>query len=248
MHRRQGRFSAGGIGLALGWHGVTPGPSKRSSESDFDSDESTNADGWPICCGKSSETGYTGTDRLVSPARAPALSQSQTILLKTTCWSCPHRRKYSHLQWLSRETPWFSQILVSGSPDTRVQRNRGRGGTGLRPRDLYCRGRAGELRVAAQCVAINDITFYGPMGVSGFHSSHGRIEDVVENNRFEGNSIHVVQGFTLLRFRIGREYLDLERAQQRGQEIHSRIEFAPSGTTANLDMKCPPGVGRGGAL
>jgi hypothetical protein len=66
---------------------------------------------------------------------------------------------------------------------------------------------------------------------------------LVENNRFEGNSINLVQG-TTKRFRIGSEYLDLEQAQQRGQEKRSRAEFAPSGTPHSFDMKCPPNVGR----
>jgi Right handed beta helix region len=104
------------------------------------------------------------------------------------------------------ETPWFSQILVSGSPDTRVQRNRVEAAPDYGHANFIVEeGRANYVS-RRNVVAINDITFYGPMGVSGFHSSHGRIEDVLENNRFEGNSIHVVQGFTLLRFRIGREY------------------------------------------
>jgi hypothetical protein len=59
--------------------------------------------------------------------------------------------------------------------------------------------------------------------------------------------IRVVQGTTTLRFRIGDEVLALEGVQQRGQEIHSRIEFAPAGTSPDLAVRCPPAVGRGGA-
>jgi hypothetical protein len=98
-----------------------------------------------------------------------------------------------------------------------------------------------------EVVASNDITFYRSMGVSGFHSSRGPIEDLAEKNRFEASSIQVVQGFTLLHFRFGSDNLDLEGTQKRGQELHSRIEFTPSGTFPNFDKKCPPGVGRSGA-
>jgi hypothetical protein len=142
------------------------------------------------------------------------------------------------------ETPWNSQILISGSPDTLVQGNR----VEVAPNYGHAifiveEGRASYVS-RRNVVANNDITFYGSMGVSGFHSSHGRVEDLVENNRFEGNSIHVVRGMTTLRFRIGSDYLNLDQAQQRGQETRSRIDFVPSGPSPILDMKCPPGVGR----
>jgi hypothetical protein len=144
------------------------------------------------------------------------------------------------------ETPWNSQILVSGSHDTLVQRN----WVEVAPdygHAIFIVEEGWATYVSRRnMVANNDITFYGSMGVSGFHSSHGRVEDLVENNRFEGNSINVVQG-TAKRLRIGSEYLDLEQAQQRGQETHSHIESAQSGTSPNLEMKCPPGVGRRGA-
>lgn len=100
-------------------------------------------------------------------------------------------------------------------------------------------------------VANNHITYYGSIfgGVSGFHSSRGRVEDLVQNNRFEGNSITVVQrsatpaGSNPTKcFRFGSEYLELEQAQQRGQETHSHLEIDPSGTSANLAVKCPPAV------
>ena len=132
----------------------------------------------------------------------------------------------------------------------------GRGGAGLGQCDLYCGGRT-KKRVKlvgyihdfptyvsrGNVVADNHITFYDSISVSGFQSNHGRVQDLVENNRFEGNSINLVQG-TTKRFRIGSEYLDLEQAQQRGQEKHSRAEFVPSGTSHSFDMKCPPNVGR----
>jgi hypothetical protein len=154
------------------------------------------------------------------------------------------------------ETPWNSQILVSGSIDTLVQRNRVEvaldSGNAIfiveEGRKNWFIGHIHDFPTyvsRGNVVADNHITFYGSMGVSGFQSNHGRVEDLVENNRFEGNSISVVQG-TTKRFRIGSEYLDLEQAQQRGQETHSRTEIAPSGTSPNLYMKCPPGVGRRG--
>jgi hypothetical protein len=152
------------------------------------------------------------------------------------------------------ETPWNLQILVSGSIDTLVQRNR----VGVAPDSgnaifIVEEGRKNELIgyihdfptyvSRGNVVADNHITFYDSISVSGFQSNHGRVQDLVENNRFEGNSINLVQG-TTKRFRIGSEYLDLEQAQQRGQEKHSRAEFVPSGTSHSFDMKCPPNVGR----
>jgi hypothetical protein len=153
------------------------------------------------------------------------------------------------------ETPWNSQILVSGSIDTVVQNNRlevapdhghaifiveeGRKNAMLTPIHNFS-----SYIARRNAVTSNRITFHGSIfgGVSGFHSSHGRVEDLAENNRFEGNSITVVQGSTK-RFRIGSDYLELEQAQRRGQEIRSRLEMAPPGKRANPALECPPGVG-----
>jgi hypothetical protein len=157
------------------------------------------------------------------------------------------------------ETPWNSQILVSGSIDTLVQNNR----VEVAPDYGHAifiveEGRKNALFVPihhfptyasrGNTVMNNHITFYGSTfgGVSGVHSSRGRVEDLVENNRFERNSITVAQGSTK-RFRIGSDYLELEQAQRRGQELHSRLEVAPPGRSANLRLECPPGVGGLGA-
>jgi hypothetical protein len=154
------------------------------------------------------------------------------------------------------ETPWNSQILVSGSIDTLVQRNRvevtSDSGNGI---FVVEEGRK-NWNIAhihdfptyvsrGNVVANNHTTFYRSTGVSGFQSNHGRVEDLVQNNRFESNTIDVIEG-TTKRFRIGGEYLDLEQAQQRGQEVNSRIEFASSGRSPNPGAECPRGAGRRG--
>ena len=141
-------------------------------------------------------------------------------------------------------TWWYSQILVDGSTDTLVQKNRVEAAAA---NAIFVVEDGRAIASRRNVVANNDITFYGSVGVSGFESSPSPIKELIGNNRFEGNSIRVVQGTTTLRFRIGDEVLALERVQQRGQEIHSRIEFAPAGTSPNLAMRCPPTVGRGGA-
>jgi hypothetical protein len=155
------------------------------------------------------------------------------------------------------ETPWNSQILVSGSIDTLVQQNRievapdsgnaifvveeGRKNWKVMHIHDY------PTYVSRGNVVLNNhITFYRSIGVSGFQSNQGAVEDLVKYNRFEANSINVVQG-TTKRFRIGSEHLDLEQAQQRGQETNSRIEFSSSGTSPDPDAGCPPGVGGRGA-
>jgi hypothetical protein len=159
------------------------------------------------------------------------------------------------------ETPWNSQILVSGSVDTTVQGNRVEAAPDYghaifiveeeRKNEFLAHIHDYPTYMSRRnVVANNDITFYGSAvfgGVPGFLSGHRRIVDLAEDNCFEANSIHVVQGTPLLCFRYAGEHMELERAQQRGQEIHSHIDFAPAGTTPNFDMKRPPGVGRDGA-
>ncbi|SEP49562.1 Right handed beta helix region [Rhodospirillales bacterium URHD0017] len=153
------------------------------------------------------------------------------------------------------ETPWNSQILVSGSIDTVVQGNRvevsANSGNAI---FVVEEGRKKWNMVhlhdyptyvsRRNVVTGNHVTFYRSTGVSGFQSNGGRVGDLVDNNRFEGNSIRVVDG-TDKRFRIGSDYLDLKQAQERGQEVGSLIVSSPLESPPDLQLKCPSGVGRG---
>jgi parallel beta-helix repeat protein len=153
------------------------------------------------------------------------------------------------------ETPWNSQILVSGSIDTLVQRNSIKVGSNSGNAIFVVEEGRKNWNIAhihdfptyvsrGNLVANNHITFYGSTAVSGFQSNHGQVEDLVKYNRFELNSIDVNGGATK-RFRIGGDYLDLAQVQQRGQEINSRIEFSSSETSPSLGEGCPRGTGRG---
>jgi hypothetical protein len=174
--------------------------------------------------------------------------------------------KHSRLQWFS----WRNSLEFA---DSRLWIDRhagveepGRGGAGLRPCDLCCRERAGKRileahsrlsdpRVAGQHrrQQSHHVLWFDLRGCLGISFELRSCRDVVQNNRFEGNCIAVVQGSATPAgsnptkpFRFGSEYLELEQAQQRGQETHSNLEIDPSGTSANLAVKCPRAVvGRG---
>jgi len=154
----------------------------------------------------------------------------------------------------SREnSPWASQILVSGSVDTLVWHNRihvaPNYGHGI---FMVEEGRPNEQKhihdlpeyVSRENVIIgNEITYSGAAGVSGFYSSKGGDVTLASANLFENNHIIVNQG-ELRRFRIGSETMNLSQAQGRGQELRSQLVVEKSSDLQQLSrLACPPGIG-----
>ena len=94
----------------------------------------------------------------------------------------------------------------------------------------------------------NQITYEGAAGVSGFHSKSWDVAPLVSANVFENNDI-IVNGGELPRFRIGTRYrigdktLGLPGAQERGQELRSRLVSKQSTESRIEPLTCPPDVG-----
>jgi Right handed beta helix region len=150
-------------------------------------------------------------------------------------------------------SPWASQILVSGSINTLVWHNQvlvaPNYGQGI---FVVEEGRSNVERIIhdlpeyvsrANEIIANEITYSGTAGESGYFSSNGDASALASVNRFEDNNITVNEG-GLRRFKIGRERMNLPEAQERGQELRSRILQTRSGDFQNISrFTCPLGIG-----
>jgi Right handed beta helix region len=138
----------------------------------------------------------------------------------------------SALNGFEGNSPWSSQIIVSGSIDTLVWRNVVRvpqnSGNGI---FVVEEGRKNEDQIIhkfpdyvsrGNTISQNAVTFIGTAGASGFVSTHGSSDHLASVNRFEDNDIVVLEGEER-RFQIGGERMDLAEARARGQELRSRI-------------------------
>jgi hypothetical protein len=159
----------------------------------------------------------------------------------------------SALNGSSGNSPWASQILVSGSVDTLVWHNRvyvapyfGHGIFVLeegRPNEEKVIHDLSEYVSRGNVIMGNEITYSGIAGVSGYYSSRGDAVALAAANLFENNNIIVNEG-ELRRFRIGGETLKLSEARERGQELRSRLEMKMSGSPQTASsFACPPGIG-----
>jgi Right handed beta helix region len=154
----------------------------------------------------------------------------------------------------SREnSPWASQILISGSVDTMVWHNRlevapnyGRGIFIVqegRPNESKIISDLPEYDARSDVVLGNKITFLGSAGVFGFYSRKGNASVLTLANRFEDNEIVAPEGDTS-RFRVGSKTLDLSHAQEQGQELRSRLVIKGSSDLQSLSRPvCPLGIG-----
>lgn len=141
-------------------------------------------------------------------------------------------------------SPWSSQILVSGSIDTLVWQNRVEVGPNYGHGIFVVEeGRVNkEQRIhnlpeyvsRGDVVMQNRVIFNGTAGVSGLSSTRGNAYDLASANRFEDNEIVVRQG-DLRRFRIGDETMDLAAARDHGQELRSRV-VSKVHFTDNVDL------------
>jgi Right handed beta helix region len=138
--------------------------------------------------------------------------------------------------WMG-DSPWASQILVSGSIDTVVRGNRvvvaptyGHG--------IYVveEGRPNELKIAqagptyeshGNTITGNEIRFLGDHGAYGFFF-HGNPEPTPlrTRNRFAGNTI--IAGDDRPRFADDGPIANLKMAAEHGQELGSRLEILQS--------------------
>ena len=154
----------------------------------------------------------------------------------------------------SREnSPWASQIAVSGSVDTLVWRNRVQVapnyGHGIfvveegRPNDLRIIHDLPKYISRGNVIMGNEITYSGIAGVSGFYSSRADALALASANLFENNNIIVNEG-ELRRFRIGGEAMKLHEAREHGQELRSRlVTTIPSDLQKPPHLACPAGIG-----
>ena len=154
----------------------------------------------------------------------------------------------------SREnSPWASQIIVSGSVDTLVWHNQIHvapySGHGIfvveegRPNEEKYIHELPEYVSRGNVIMGNEITYSGIAGVSGFYSSRGDALALASANLFENNNIVVNEG-ELRRFRIGGKVMKLYEAQAHGQELRSRHAMKmPSDLQKPLYLACPPGIG-----
>ena len=154
----------------------------------------------------------------------------------------------------SREnSPWASQILVSGSVDTLVWHNQiqvaPNYGHGIfvveegRPNEGKIIHDFSEYVSRGNEIAANEITYSGIAGVSGYYSSKGDVGALASANLFENNNIIVTEG-ELRRFRIGGDTITNPKAQERGQELRSRLMMKkPSELPQLSQFACPPGIG-----
>lgn len=154
----------------------------------------------------------------------------------------------------SREnSPWASQILVSGSVDTLVWHNQiqvaPNYGHGIfvveegRPNEEKNIHNLPEYISRENVIMGNEITYLGTSGVSGFYSSKGDTVKLASANLFENNNIIANQG-ELRRFRIGGETMKLSEAREHGQELRSRLVMnKPSDLQQLSRFACPPGIG-----
>jgi hypothetical protein len=158
---------------------------------------------------------------------------------------------FSGLNGSGENSPWGSQILISGSINTLVWRNRVQVarnyGLGI---FVVEEGRQNVDKIIhdfpeyvsrGNVIMGNEITFDGGKGASGFFSSRGNTASLVATNRFENNDIIVLEGEPR-RFRVGAETLDLAEAQSRGQELNSQTRLNPSQSFTT--PTCPVGIGR----
>jgi hypothetical protein len=148
------------------------------------------------------------------------------------------------------DSPWSSQILVSGSIDTLVWRNQVRvardAGNGIviveedRENGEKYLHSFPKFVSRDNVVMANRIIFSGPAGYSGFSTYSSDTSEIVSHNRFEDNEILVVDGGDH-RFKIAEETLDLAQARNRGQELRSRV--ANTRESLGNEPSCPDGVG-----
>jgi hypothetical protein len=150
-------------------------------------------------------------------------------------------------------SPWASQILISGSLDTLVWHNRvevaASYGHGIyviqeeRSNDSNVISELPRYDSRGDVVMGNTITFLGSAGVSGFYDSKADATALLPVNRFEDNEIVAPEGDTR-RFKVGNKTLDSAQAQQQGQELGSQVIAKSSTDLQNLPPPaCPAGVG-----
>ncbi len=164
----------------------------------------------------------------------------------------------SALNGSREDSPWGSQILVSGSVDTLVWHNRievaADYGNGI---FVVEEGRPNEAKLIhddpqyvsrGNVIMKNEVTYRGAGGVSGFYSSKWNNESLASANIFEDNEIRV-KGDELSRFRIGTRYrignktMSLADAQGYKQELRSRLVTQSTDLQTDSNLKCPIGVG-----
>ena len=154
----------------------------------------------------------------------------------------------------SREnSPWASQIFVSGSVDTLVWRNKIRVATNHgqaifimqegRPNSDKVIHSMPEYISRGNIVMQNEIIYDGSFGASGYYDSKADASALVLANRFQDNTI-VVNDNETRRFRIGNEALDLSGAQRRGQEERTAlIENGANVHEEGSGLHCPSNIG-----
>jgi hypothetical protein len=147
----------------------------------------------------------------------------------------------------SSQSPWDSQILVSGSIDTLVVQNRvqvaPRYGNGI---FIVEEGRANSAKIIHDfpdyvsqnnVVMKNQIVFDGALGVSGFAGPVRNGPTLASRNVFEDNEIIATEAESR-RFRIGDELLNIAGAQVRGQELRSKIELRDTSDLVSTNPTC----------
>ena len=156
----------------------------------------------------------------------------------------------SALNGLPKDSPWASQILISGSLDTLVWHNlvtvARSYGHGIfivqeeRPNGSKVISDLPKYDSRGNVIIGNTITFLGSAGVSGFYNSKGDIAALAHANRFENNEIIAPKDHTR-RFRLGDRSLDLAKARELDQEIGSRLLIDRSSSLS--EPVCPAGIG-----
>ena len=132
-------------------------------------------------------------------------------------------------------SPWGSQILVSGSLDTLVWRNKVRVnanyGNGIflveegRQKTSNRVSNSSEYVSRGNIVLNNEISFDGAAGNSGLANTKGNSSHLANLNRFEDNVVSTPKS-ELRQFLIGSDRLTLDDARNRGQELRSRTVLA----------------------
>ena len=148
------------------------------------------------------------------------------------------------------DSPWASQILVSGSIDTEVRGNRvvvARDyGHGIfvveegRPNDSKVVDSGPTYASRGNSITGNEIRFLGDHGIYGFHAQ-GPLEPSLlrTRNRFAANTI--IAGDDRPRFADDGPRVDLKTEMTRGQEIGSRLLIVTGVELAGGSLSPPPG-------
>ena len=154
----------------------------------------------------------------------------------------------SALNGSREDSPWGSQILISGSIDSIVWRNRievaPNYGHGI---FIVQEGRANDAKIISDLpyydarsnlILGNTIKFLGNSGTLGFYSRKWHSAALISTNSFEDNTI-IVADDRRRRFKFGSDFLDLPEAQSQGQERGSRVIVeATDGARQHSRPKC----------